>query len=80
MKRKNKTTLSHSDALRLRVMQAKAKLPNGGKGYHYGTIIEYEFGKMTEQEKTLLHNVWNIRDSNEEMTIKIEQLVEIVIK
>lgn len=78
--KKKKTTLSHSDSLKLRVIQAKAKLPSGGKGYHYGTIIEHEFGAMSDEKKKLLHAVWNLRDSDEDLTEKIENLVEIVTK
>lgn len=77
MKRKKKQ-ISTNDSLMLRVAQAKAKLPNAGKGYHYGIIMEHEFGAMTENEMKLLHAVWNLRAVDAGMTNKIEKLIEII--
>lgn len=62
-----------SDQLRLRVLQIKSKVP---MGIDYIPYFEQVFGSQSEKKRNYIRSVWNLRATDEEITDKLEQMVE----
>lgn len=76
--RAEKEALPASDDLKIRVLEAKKKLPKSGVTtifFHY--FNEY---KDTVKNKSKLNNVLQTRITDKDMTEKLEQLVELLTK
>lgn len=69
------SNLTPEDALRVRVLQAKSKLP---KGTEYTGYYVDLFGEKTAEEITRVRAVWNLRFTDEAITDNIEKLVDYI--
>ncbi len=61
------------DELKLRVLQAKAKL---GKYVRLKAIYEYSFGSVSEKEFLKIQNCFYLKSADEEITKRIEALAD----
>ncbi len=76
--RKKKEVLPTSDDLKIRVLQAKKDLPKSGVTslfFHYFTNY-----KDTVKNRSRLNNVLQTRLTDEDITEKLEQLVDLLKK
>lgn len=67
----DKEKLSDTDGLKLRMLQAKTKLPQ-----YYMTLYEFYFGKQTDKEKDAIRRTWNLRDMDEKYVERFEAMAE----
>lgn len=62
-----------ADSLKLRVLQAKAKL---GAGFRYAEVFQYFFGDLDQSGKDRLSHIWRTQITDEKTTMQIEWLAE----
>ena len=66
--------LGDSDNLRVRVLQAKTRLP---KNMDYVPMYEHDCGRdLKEQEKSKLRRTWNLRDMDEKYVAWFERMAD----
>lgn len=62
-----------ADELKLRVLQAKAKL---GADFRLRAVWQYAYGSVTDNEFYVIQNCWLTKSTDEEITKNIERLAE----
>ncbi len=73
MSLKQATTTSADDALRMRILKVKSKIP---KGFDYTTLYIYQFGHQSDQTLNTIRMVWNLRTVDETITKRLEKIAE----
>lgn len=77
--RKQKEDLPQSDELKIRVLKAKQDLPKSGITSIFFHYFKKDYAE-TVKNKSRLNNVLQTRITDEDITNKLEQLVELLKK
>lgn len=77
--RKEKEAAPLSEDLKIRVLNAKKELPNSGVTSLFFHYFEDDY-KPTLKNKSRLNNVLQARITDEPITVRLEQLVELLKK
>lgn len=67
------TKISSTDNLRLRVANLKTTFR---KGADYIPLYIYEFGEQTEKQVARIRAVWNLRETDEDITKNLEKIAK----
>lgn len=59
--------------LKQRVLKVQAATP---KGWDYTTLYQFEYGKQSPEELARIRNVWGLRITDEEITLRLEAIAD----
>lgn len=67
----DKTLLSDTDNLKVRMMKAKTQIPERS----YVPLYEIYYGKQTPEQRLKIRNCFNLREADETITENIEKMI-----